>query len=107
MSAFMDDVMDDLEDVFFTDEIGEEHNINGENMTVIIDNEELEEIKRLSDEKDTGIYRDDILLYIKENDISKKLKVGSILLLDEKVMFVHSVTKSNGVYKVIVGANKV
>lgn len=107
MSAFMDNAMSDLDEIFFSDEIGEIHNIDGNDTTVIIDNEELEKIKRLSDEKDTGIYRDDILLYVREKDISRKLKIGTVLEFDEKTMFVHSVFKNGGMYKLIVGANKV
>lgn len=105
MSKFMESIAADVDDVFFDlDFFGSICNINGKDTVVVVDDEELRSLQKT--EKD-GIYKNDILLFIRAKDAGKKLKIGSYLDVDGKRLFVHDVTETAGVYKLVLGRNQI
>lgn len=105
MSKFMESIATDVDDVFFDlDFFGSMCNIDGRDIVVVMDDEELHSLQKT--DKD-GIYKNDMLLFIRAKDIGKKLKVGSYLDVDGKRLFVHDVTETAGVYKVVLGRNQI
>lgn len=105
MSVFEDMLMEDLDEVFFDrDFFGSEHTIDDKPVTVIVDNELLNQM--LSGGNDE-IFRDDIALFVREEDIQDKLTVNCILELDGKPLFVHSALLDAGVYKLMLGRNQI
>ena len=104
MSKFMESIAEDLDNVFFDlDFFGSTHNINGKDTVIIIDEEELRSLQKTDK---NGIYKNDILLFIRAEDAGKKLKINSYLDVDGKRLFVHEVTETAGVYKAVMGRNQ-
>ncbi|MBQ9090934.1 MAG: hypothetical protein IJY52_01525 [Anaerotignum sp.] len=100
-----DILRDDLEDVFFDlDEFAETHTVNGKQMSIIIDGNELGERKAASGKHFDGAYSNTILMYVKAEEYGARPKVGSMIVLDDKHYKVADVVDEGGVYSIAMGA---
>lgn len=108
--GFMDDVRADLDEVFFdTEFFAILHKIDGEDTTVIVDEDGLEEINRKESEiaykGKANKYA--VLLYIREDDLKRKYTVNSSLDYDGNMYFVNSIKKTCGLWRLLLGRNQV
>ena len=102
-----DILRDDLEDVFFElDEFSEIHTVNGVQMNIIIDGNELGERKSTGGKHFDGAYSNTILIYVKAEEYGARPKVGSMIVLDEKHYKVNDVVDEGGVYSITMGATR-
>ncbi len=97
----------DVENTFMnTDEFSEMHIVNGKEMPVMIDNNELIERKKKANENMDGIYVNQKLLYVSASDFGSLPKQGSILILDGRTYRVDEAVSEAGIYSITIGANK-
>lgn len=105
MSDFMDGVTEDLDTVFLDlDVFGERHVVQGEEITILYDNEELERIK---EKKENGfeddVHKADVLFYARESDLGSELSVNSLLSIDGKRYFIYQTRLVAGLWRIILG----
>lgn len=105
MSSFMEEIADDIDEVFFdVDFFGSIHNVNGEDIPVIVDEDEMQKITKGKNEMRDDVHKDEVLLFLRKKDIGdRRLKVNSILELDKKSMYVHDVKEEMEVFRVVLG----
>lgn len=106
MSDFMDGVAEDLDAVFLDlDVFGEKHVVQGEEIIIMYDNEELERSneKRKENEFDSDVHKADVLFYAKESDLGSELSVNSLLTIDGKRYFIYHARLVAGLWKIILG----
>ena len=85
MSLFKEQLAKDAQAVFFNpNELGELHTIEGRQMVIVIDNDELRERQANSTNPDDGIHDAEILFYVKREDFQQRPAVDSWLSLDGK-----------------------
>lgn len=100
---FKDTVLNDINNVFFNAaEFAESHEIDGQTVNCIVDNDRL--IERSKKEFD-GIYVGEMLIYVKVSDIPRELKQNMPLMVDKKQMFIFSVREDDGIYELILSRN--
>lgn len=102
---------DDLDDVFFDmEEFAERHTVNGKEMSVIFDENELLERKKegRAGSHFDGAYLATAMLYVKAEEYGPRPKVGSVLVIDEKKVYrVAEAVDECGVYSIALEANKI
>lgn len=109
MSDFMDGVTEDLDTVFLDlDVFGERHVVQGEEITILYDNEELERIKEKKEKKkenrfEDDVHKADVLFYARESDLGSELSVNSLLSIDGKRYFIYQTRLVAGLWKIILG----
>lgn len=102
--GFLEDVAEDIDEVFFDEDFfGSRHNFDGKDILVIVDDEELDELKK--DWKDE-VNKASVLLFVREEDMERKLTINSTVEFDEKVYFVNGIWKPDGVWKLLLGRNQ-
>ena len=105
MSDFMDGVTEDLDTVFLDlDVFGERHVVQGEEITILYDNEELERIKEKKENRfEDDVHKADVLFYARESDLGSELSVNSLLSIDGKRYFIYQTRLVAGLWRIILG----
>lgn len=103
MSNFKDLLNQDLNTFFNSDEFGETHNIDGKDVTIIVDTDKLQE--RSKKEFD-GLSVGELLYFVKVSDLSKKPVQDSIQVFDKKPYLIFNVREDNGIYEIILQQNR-
>lgn len=104
---FKDIIKKDVHNVFLnTEEFSDLHVINGKEMAVQIDANELIEREKLQSQNMDGIYKNQKLIYVAAADFGPMPKQGAVLKLDGKIYKVEDVANEDGVYSITLGANK-
>lgn len=108
MLSFKQLIRQDNRDVFMNDdEFAEKHFVNGRKMSAILDTNELEEReKRLKEDMTTGVYKKQILFYVRASDFGRMPSVGSVLEFDRKRYIVTNAINEDGIYSVEAEANR-
>lgn len=102
--SFKEQLKDDLSEVFFNiDEFAEMHTLGGQEVPLIIDDDELQKRRIKAAE---GTYVGDMLLLVETKHINKKPVEGKKLTLDGKPYFVISCEEKEGLYEIAIGANE-
>lgn len=101
-------LQDDLDNVFFNqEEFAENHNYNGSNIPIIVDDDKLIEMKLKSKEDNTdGIYSCSKLIYVKVSDVEDEPFVDQFVTLDGENYCVRSVSTEGEAYQIILGDNE-
>ena len=112
MSAFMESIEGDIDDVFFdTDFFAHIHLINGKDIPVIADESELMEALKKDygrGDRGDGIFKDETRLFVRKSDIGEtRLKINSIMEVDGRDLFVHDTKEEEGVFKITLGRYQV
>jgi len=95
--SFKDQVVNDNSTVFMnTDEFADVHNINGQDVSCIIDNDELK--KRQAEFG--GDYVGDILIYVPVEALPAKPKPEELIRLDNRQFVVESAEENMGMYEI-------
>lgn len=97
----------DVKTVFFNPlEFGEEHTINGKQMLILIDDNELSEReKRIKSHMD-GIYKKQTLIYVSAIDYGPLPGVGKPVIIDGVTFIVTDSLNEGGMYSIHLEANK-
>ena len=75
--GFAEQVSKDIDDVFFDEGFfGSKHSLDNKEITVIVDEDALEEIKKNWRDE---LVKKPVLIYVKECDIERKPSVGSVI----------------------------
>lgn len=102
MSAFKDQVASDLGSVWFSDleEFWETHSINGIDMRVVVDNDELirRSAKRVYTESDSGLYAGHRLIMVRASEYGAKPAIGNQIQFDTRRYKVVDVDSQSGMY---------
>lgn len=105
MSSFMESIMDDLDEVFFDEDfMGSRHSFCEKEIVLIVDEEERE---RLNNKWKDEVNQCSVLLFVKESDMERRLSVGSFVDYDGEYYYVQSISKQDGVFKILLGENEV
>ena len=88
------------------EEFADTHIVNGNEMPVLIDNnEQIEREKRINQNTD-GIYTNQRLIYVAASDFGPLPKQGSLLTLDKRIFRVEDAIDEDGVYSITLEANR-
>lgn len=102
--GFKDLIRKDNADVFINvDEFGEPHVVGGRKMPVIIDgNEMIEREKRQSGPESyrQGVYREQVLFYVRAGDFGKLPAVGRSIMFDGEQYLVTDAVDEGGIYSI-------
>lgn len=104
---FKDIVKKDVHNIFMNaDEFSDIHMINGKDMAVQIDTNELIERQKLQSQDMDGIHKNQRLIYVAADDFGPMPKQGAVLNMDGKIYKVEDAANEDGVYSITLGANK-
>lgn len=109
--TFKEQIALDNTQVFMNDdEFGEIHNVNGKDMSVIIDNNELVDREKKYKYRHSlyadGVYLKELLIYVKASDFGKLPAVGRVITFDSKSYIVSDAINEDGIYSLCLEANK-
>lgn len=106
--TFKEQLVEDNKGIFMNpDEFSEFHVINGQEMAVQIDgNEMIEREKYRSEIYAEGVYKKKLLLYVRAEDFGKLPAVGRVLTLDGKKYTVSDAVDEAGIYSLSLEAHK-
>ncbi len=98
------DYLDADLDVFMsTDEFAEEHNIDGRNLRIVVNNDRLKERSKVEYD---GIMVGEILYFVKASDYGKAPMQGMVQVFDRRYMQVFDVRLDDGMYEIILQSNQ-
>lgn len=109
--TFKEQIAKDNVQVFMNvDEFGDIHTINGKEMPVIVDNNELVDREKRYRYRNSlyadGVYLKELLIYVKESDFGALPKIGRIITYDGKSYIVSDAINEDGIYSLTLEANK-
>jgi len=105
--SLKDVIAADLSAVFFNiDEFAELHDIDGKQIMAIIDEDILKQRSQDKRENFDGVYRGEIVLFVKAADFSKRPVKGQRLRIDGRLMMVDSCGESDGILEITLEANE-
>lgn len=91
-------------------EFSDIHTVNGREMAVQIDNNEMIDREKRSQHKrglyGDGVYLKELLIYVKADDFGKLPAVGRILTFDGKLYTISDAINEDGIYSLCLEANK-
>ena len=113
--SFKDDMMDDLDKVFFdNDEFAEVHKIDGRELLVVLTDVTDQDVrstyglmKATLNPKETAIGKHLYHLFIRDRDTNRKYTNNSQILLDGQIMFIQSAKHAGGVWQLVIGKSTV
>ena len=105
--SFKDIQRQDIKQAYLDPEVfGEEHDVNGKRMAIVLDDyESIEREKRLKSGMD-GIFARQVLFYVASDDFGPLPAHGVALRLDNKLYTVMDATDESGIYAVTLEANQ-
>ncbi|RKJ17794.1 hypothetical protein D7X48_20825 [bacterium D16-50] len=109
--TFKEQVAHDNRTVFMNlDEFSDLHMVNGKEMTVQFDsNEMIDREKRYQYKRSLyadGVYMKEILIYVNAEEFGKLPAIGRILTLDGKTYTISDAVDEDGIYSLCLEANK-
>lgn len=101
--GFKEQIQNDLEIFFNSDELAETHRIEGKEVKVIIDENTFNPLKQ---GQILGLIEADMLIIGKEADFSKKMEPGYLLNVDGKELIILKSGKNMGVIEIALSQNR-
>lgn len=104
---FKELISKDIENVFINnDEFSNIHLVNGKKMSVIFDSlENLEREQKKSEVKVSGLYKKQILIYVKKSEYGPLPAIGNLIDLDKKKYIIKDAVNEDGLYSISLEAN--
>lgn len=102
MVSFKEIQKSDMKAFFNTDEFAEIHNIGGQDVPLIIDEDELKKRQLKAAE---GVYLGELLIMVEECNLKSRPEEGKTIKLDGKTYFVISCALISSMYEIALGAN--
>lgn len=105
--SFKDVMRDDINNTFMNlDEFADTHIVDGKEIPVIIDeNEIIEREKKMKSNMD-GVYVKQKLMYVKADDFGALPAIGRAIMLDGKRYLVIDAVDEQGVYSITMEGNR-
>jgi len=106
--TFKDFILEDLDVFFNVDEMADEHELDGQNLDLIVVDSSLEDLKGFGrDQLDAAqeIFKVYKTVYVKSSDFYIP-KVDSGIILDGQGYFVEEANDQNGVIKIVLSAHE-
>ncbi len=105
--SFKDMVREDIGEIFFNpEEFGELHIVDGSEMVIIIDENELVEREKKIKTMAEGLHNKQFLIYVSKEDFGPEPLIGRLLELDGEYYTVTDVSSEMGVYAITLEGNK-
>ena len=109
--TFKEQIAKDNRTVFMNiDEFGDIHNVNGKDMIVLIDNNELVDREKRYQYRHSlyadGVYLKELLIYVHAEDFGPLPAIGRIVTFDNKTYIVSDAINEDGIYSLCLEANK-
>ncbi len=105
--SFKELLRQDVKTVFLNPaEFGEEHIVNGKQMQIIIDDNELTEREKRMKSNMDGIYKKQTLIYVSASDYGPLPGIGKPVKIDGVTFIVTDSINEGGVYSLHLEANK-
>lgn len=99
--SFKDMVKRDVKNIFLDlDTFGESHIVDGREMTIIIDENELTEREKKMKTLAEGLHKKQLLIYVSEDDFGPEPLIGRLLELDGSYYIVTDVVNESGMYSI-------
>lgn len=99
-------MLDDVDAVFLDqNEFASMHNIDGRSISCIIDTHLVRERDGGQKNQFDGLYLDEMILYVKSENLVKSPVRGSIMRVDGKVYLVSKVSEQTGLLEITIEAN--
>lgn len=111
MSGFKEQIAADNKNIFMNlDEFSDMHIINGKEMPVQVDsNEMIDREKRYQYKRSLyadGVYLKELLIYVRAEDFGPLPAVGRTLTFDKKTYVISDAIDEDGIYSLSLEANK-
>jgi hypothetical protein len=105
--SFKDIIKADVSQVFMNlEEFSDTHNVDGKEMPVMVDdNEIIEREKKMKSNMD-GVYVKQKLIYVKADDFGALPAVGRGIMFDGKRYIVLEAVDEDGIYSITMEANR-
>lgn len=104
---FKDMVRQDVKNIFLSPDVfGESHIVDGNEMTIIIDENELTEREKKMKTLAEGLHNKQLLIYVSEDDFGPEPLIGRMLELDGSYYTVTDVANENGIYSISLEARE-
>lgn len=104
MSMFKDQVANDIYKVFLNaDEFAEEHRVEGVRIRVVIDDDQLQELKK---GQILGMVEADMLLFAKTSDLPTDPRPGQLINVDGREMIAVDSGKAMGMTELALRQNR-
>lgn len=109
--TFKDQIAKDTKSVFMNiDEFGDMHNVNGKDMIVLVDNNELVDREKRYQYRHSlyadGVYLKELLIYVHSEDFGPLPAIGRTVTFDNKIYIVSDAINEDGIYSLCLEANK-
>ncbi len=107
---FKEQVAEDNKVFLNLEEFSDVHTVNGMEMAVLIDgNEMIEREKRHQNRQGVytdGVYIKELLIYVRADDFGKLPAIGRVLTLDGKTYTISDAIDEDGIYSLSLEANR-
>ena len=102
--SFKEQILKDLDSVFLNvDEFAEIHRVEGAQITVVVDNDQLNKLKK---GQILGLIEADMLLMGRESDFPRDLEPGRLLNVDGRELIIVNSGKDMGLVEVALRQNR-
>ena len=107
MKTFKEILQQDIKRTFLNvDEFGEMHDINGQEVMIVIDENELTEREKRLRRNEGELHKKQLLFYIAAEDFGNLPAPGKVLKLDQKSYIITDAEDEGGIYSISLEAVK-
>lgn len=107
MSSFKEQLERDIHGVFLNlDEFGELHRVEGKEIPMVLDEDELARLGKVGDNRIHGMVEADVLLMAKESDLPADLAPGRSINFDGRELLIVSANKDMGLVTMALRQNR-
>ncbi|MCI8337948.1 MAG: hypothetical protein HFH62_04570 [Lachnospiraceae bacterium] len=107
MRSLKEDMAEDLDNVFLDfEEFADLHEVNGEEIPIVMDEEKMERIRRLQGDIQDGVYQGEVFFFAREKDLGSDVRVNALFTLDGREKFVHSAKLAGGLWNIVLGRRR-
>lgn len=104
--SFKDDIQEDIKTIFLnSDEFGEVHTVDGKEMVIIVDENELAEREAKVKTMAEGLHNKQLLIYVSKKDFGSEPLIDRLLELDGNYYTVTNVSNEMGIYAISLEEN--
>jgi len=105
--GFKEQLLDDLDSVFFNpEEFAETHTINGVEVDIVVDNDKLAELYISKETHTEELFTDAIMFYVRKKDLDFEPVPGQYMKYDGRGMLISDVKTDDESYTIVLGANE-
>lgn len=105
--SFKEQIARDISNVFLNlDEFGETHRVEDKEITVVIDDDTLEKLAKVGDNRSLGMVEADMILIAKETDLPNNLSPGNFINIDGRDMIIVNTNIHMGIAELALRQNQ-